>query len=468
MPDIQLKKLVRSKEITALITNYANLGKTVTIYDKNNMLLAGTQDAGYNTTCELKHNNTIIGFLKGDETVATFAPLMQSILIKEAEKRLIVQETLERYKEINLLYTFSEKATECLDILQISKLVIEEALKIINATSASVMLFNKESGNLEVIAATGFEFNKKFIFKPGDGIAGQVFQTKKAEIINNVSIDPRFVKGREIQALICAPLKNKDKVLGVINVSNKNPGQYTSGDLKLLTTLALQAAAFIENAMLYENKIKQEKERLHLERYVAPQVVEAIMRDTDNIGLAPGKKRITVMFSDIRNFTGACEMLEPEQIVKYLNEYFSSLVEIIFKNNGTLNKFVGDMIVALFGAPAEVENHEIVAIESAIQMQQCIKTMKTLWIKDNFHTGIGINSGHMVVGNIGSTHHTDYTAIGDEVNIASRLQTLAKGSQILVSRNTYDAAKNVFEFKELGGTSVKGKNKPVEVFEVIY
>ena len=130
------------------------------------------------------------------------------------------------------------------------------------------------------------------------------------------------------------------------------------------------------------------------------------------------------------------------------------------------------MIIAMFGAPSDLENQELCAIMAAINMQRCLNTMPVHWIRDNFRTGIGISSGESVVGNIGSSQHMDYTAIGDEVNIASRLQGLAQGGQILVTRSVYDVVnplgENSFSFKEFGTLPVKGKKNLVEVYEVIY
>jgi class 3 adenylate cyclase len=144
------------------------------------------------------------------------------------------------------------------------------------------------------------------------------------------------------------------------------------------------------------------------------------------------------------------------------------MVEVIFRNGGTVNKFVGDMIVAMFGAPSRLVDSERRSIETAIEMQNRLKTIPVPWIKKNFITGIGISSGEVVVGNVGSPQHMDYTAIGDKVNIASRLQSMAKGEQILVSGKIYEATQNYFEFKKVGLVQVKGKKNPIEVFEVVY
>ncbi|MEK6623312.1 MAG: adenylate/guanylate cyclase domain-containing protein, partial [Planctomycetota bacterium] len=160
--------------------------------------------------------------------------------------------------------------------------------------------------------------------------------------------------------------------------------------------------------------------------------------------------------------------LMPEETVAYLNEYFTQMVEIIFNHNGTVNKFVGDMIVAIFGAPTRCGDSKKQAVKTAIMMQRSLSEIKNEWIRENFNTGIGISAGEVVVGNIGSPQHMDYTAIGDEVNIAERLEALAQGKQILVDRNVYEATKDAFEFKDLGSFTVKGKKKKVDVFEVVY
>ncbi len=201
---------------------------------------------------------------------------------------------------------------------------------------------------------------------------------------------------------------------------------------------------------------------------ISPQVAQAVINDAGQVSLSTSKRRIAMLFSDIRNFTTKCEELEPEQLVAYLNDYFTQMVDVIFTNQGTVNKFVGDMIVAMFGAPSVIADREYWAITAAINMQKRIKELPIDWIRENFITGIGISSGDVIVGNIGSPQHMDYTAIGDEMNIASRLQGLAQGGQILVTRGVYDATKASFQFREFGTLPIKGKKNLVEIFEVIY
>ena len=467
---IKLKKILSDKETRRIVSEFIGLlGTPVAVEDLEGTILTGVRNNGIRFPIQFEEET--LGWVIGDDKAASVAVLIASLGVKEQERRSLAQETLDRYKEISLIYNFIGKIALCLNLNEVTKLVIEETRRNIRSTSASVMLLNQRTRNLEIIAASGKEYSPKTNLKPGVGIgiAGSVFFSGTAEIVNNAASDARYIKGsNRAGSLMCAPLKTRDKVIGVINVSSEEAVVYTAANLRLLNMLTAQAALVIENALFHENMLKEERVKSNLERYVAPQVVKAIMESKANIVFSPEKRRITVLFSDIRSFTATCEKQQPEKIVEYLNEYFTHMVDVIFTHGGTLNKFVGDMIVALFGAPAQTEENEKRAIEAAIGMQQRLKSIPLAWIQNNFHTGIGINAGEVVVGNIGSPHHMDYTAIGDEMNIGSRLQSLAKGGQILVSRSVYDTTREFFQFREMGSVQVKGKDKSVEVFEVLY
>ncbi|MEI6331048.1 MAG: adenylate/guanylate cyclase domain-containing protein [Pseudanabaena sp. ELA645] len=411
----------------------------------------------------------IIGWVLGIEQVEKVADFLTYMVHREFERKSLVTEALDKYREINLLYTIASKLSSCLDVKEISILVIEEASRLISFTSASVMLLNKKHNFLEIIAAKGTAKMLNISIEADQGIAGHVFITGKPELVNDVTQDIRYIGNEnDCYAIICVPILTKDKTLGVVNISNAEPVNYNAQDLKLFTAIVTQAASAIDNAMLHEQKLQEERIKSNLERYLSPQVAKAVIGATGEVSLTTSKRKIAMLFSDIRNFTTKCEELEPEQLVGYLNEYFTQMVDVIFNHQGTVNKFFGDMIVAMFGAPSEIVDREYCAIAAAIDMQKRIKSLPIAWIRDNFFTGIGISSGEVIVGNIGSPQHMDYTAIGDEMNIASRLQGMAKGGQILVTRSVYEATQADFQFKEFGTLPVKGKKNLVEVFEVIY
>lgn len=470
MVAVSLKRLLAKKEtLTVLLQLVDAIATPIVIQDHAGAILLGDETQSLRHQYPVLLEQATLGCVRGGEAAGAIAALLNHLATRELEKKQLAQETLDRYKEATLLYNLSEKITATLDLNAVAELALEEAKKRIAGGSGAVILWDSASGDYERIETFGNGFSERLTLQQEKAILERVLTTGIGEIVNDVPGDTRLINVKfQLQSLICAPLKSRDRVMGMIAIGNETPLNYTAADLKLLTAVASQAASAIENALLHENKLREERIKSNLERYVPSQLVQALLNAQTDVSLAPVRKEITILFSDIRNFTTQCEELEPEIIVGYLNEYFTHMVEVIFDYDGTVNKFVGDMIVALFGAPFPMNQSEKQAIEAAIAMQQRIQTIPVDWIRHNFHTGIGISSGKVIVGNIGSPRHTDYTAIGDQVNTASRLQSLARGGQILVSRNVYEATAQLFDFKEVGTLNVKGKRHAVEVFEVVY
>ncbi|MGE5660204.1 MAG: adenylate/guanylate cyclase domain-containing protein [Actinomycetota bacterium] len=466
-----LKRLLSQPEILEVLQALArgiDAGFSIQSVD-GQLLLGAPSNNKQPLQFPVEATGEVIGWIFSHKDMAAIAQLLSYLAERELEKKALVKEVLDKYREFTFFYNFSQKLTGCLEVHEIGMIVVAEIKRLIPATNISMMLLDAEN-HLNVIAAFGNKSDSQVLLSPGLGIAGSVMQNGIPEIINEVSRDPRFIVGDlQISSLICAPLKTQEEAIGVINISSEEPAQYTAQDLKVATGIAGLTAAALENLLLHQNKLKEERIKSQLERYIPSQLVNAIITAKEgDISLAPAKKQIAVLFSDIRNFTAKCEELPPETIVGYLNEYFTQMVEVIFNHQGTVNKFVGDMIVAMFGAPAKLVDNEKQAIAAAIGMQLRLRTIPVPWIRDNFLTGIGISSGDVVVGNIGSPHHLDYTAIGDEVNLASRLQGIAQGGQILVSQAVYEAAQDSFTFREYGCVTVKGKRQSVDVFEVLY
>ncbi len=488
MPSINLSKILLKGEVLSLLRGLiTTLTSPIMIQNHKGEVLVADLGIEVNKSSQAEFNyaydypsnvskvpilldEEVLGWVIGTEQTQQVADFLNYIVKREFERKTLAADALDKYREISLLYTIASKMSSCLDVKEIGTLVIEEASRLIRCTSASVMLHNQQDNSLEIIAAKGTaERIGSLKFAVDKGIAGYVFTTGKPELVNDATKDPRYiVNENHSYALICVPILTKDRILGVVNISNSEPISYTSQDLKLFTALVTQASGAIENALLHESKLQEERIKNNLERYLSPQVAQAVINDAGEVSLTTSKRRIAMLFSDIRNFTTKCEELEPEQLVAYLNEYFTQMVDVIFTNQGTVNKFVGDMIVAMFGAPSAIADREYWAIAAAINMQKRIKELPIDWIRANFITGIGISTGDVIVGNIGSPQHMDYTAIGDEMNIASRLQGLAQGGQILVTRSVYEATQASFQFREFGTLPVKGKKNLVEIFEVIY
>lgn len=205
-------------------------------------------------------------------------------------------------------------------------------------------------------------------------------------------------------------------------------------------------------------------------KYVTRQVVEKILSDKGQIKLHGERQHVTVLFADIRGFTKLAERMEPEDVVNLLNRHFDRVVDIIFKYAGTLDKYIGDNVMAVFGAPIKSDNDEEKAVMAAVEMQSEIEKFNRS-NKSEAHAiisvGIGINTGEAVVGNIGSEKRMDYTVIGDTVNVADRIQSSALGGEILISASTYKKIKGIFMCHELPPLAAKGRQNPISVFKVI-
>lgn len=254
-------------------------------------------------------------------------------------------------------------------------------------------------------------------------------------------------------------------------------GNISNAQMNLLYYISEQSGLIFENALLLEKKLFFEKRiRKAFSRFVPEQIIDELVENSNaSDKIAVGEKRnVAVLFSDIRSFTNISECNKPETIVAFLNRYFSIMCEIIKKYGGTVDKFIGDAIMALFGAPVSYEDNSRRAVAAAVEMRQALETVPledlVLPAGMKFNIGIGINYGDLIVGSIGSKDKTDYSVIGDNVNLASRLEGLTKtyGSMIVISQSTKDDIKEQddFAFRYLDDVKVKGKAKAVPIFAV--
>jgi adenylate cyclase len=226
----------------------------------------------------------------------------------------------------------------------------------------------------------------------------------------------------------------------------------------------------------YRNLVAEKKGR-YLRRafssYVSPELVAQILQDPDKLKLGGEKRKVTVLFSDIRGFTSLSERMSPEALVSFLNEYLSPMTQIVMDERGTLDKYIGDAIMAIFGAPLDVADHPNHACHAALSMLERLKELNLKWKErgwNHISIGIGINTGEAIVGNMGANVRFEYTAIGDTVNLASRLEGLNKlyGTHIIVSKSTLDGINSSqFLLRELDLVQVKGKEKHISIFELV-
>ena len=238
----------------------------------------------------------------------------------------------------------------------------------------------------------------------------------------------------------------------------------------VLTMMTIYLAITVYRYITEEREKK--KIRGAFQYYLTASVINEMLKDPTKLKLGGDKKDLTVLFSDIRGFTTISEKLTPEELVHLLNEYLTAMTEIVFKYDGLLDKYMGDAIMAVYGAPLHQPDHRIRACRTALDMIESLKKLQQKWSEEGrpiLNIGIGINSGDMVVGNMGSQMRFDYTVMGDSVNLGSRLEGINKeyGTSIIISEYTYEGVKDVLTCRELDSVRVKGKKLPVKIYELL-
>ncbi len=309
-------------------------------------------------------------------------------------------------------------------------------------------------------------------------IAMKAIKEKVAILSSNTQDDSRFDGAQSIimygiKSAISVPIWTKNSIYGLIYIDTTEFTQmFQEKDLEVLSIIANFTGLSIEGINSL-NKLEREKKiRARLERYHSPSVVSRIMASQDAATMeimAYRETEASVLFMDIVGFSSRVEKMNPVEIGVLLNNFFSEMTDIIFQHNGTLDKYIGDEIMAVFGVPFEIDNHAELSITTALEMMEKVEEMsRQVQSKDKIEIRIGINSGKMISGDFGSPKRLDYTVLGNTVNIASRLESSVAGTnEIVVSEATYKLTRDLFEFKGLGEKQIKGLSVPVETYRVI-
>jgi adenylate cyclase len=381
-------------------------------------------------------------------------------------------ETLSVIYELNKLLG-SEYSQE-----DIFKKVIEMLFRLTPADRIFVLL-KESSGELSTQSA---EFRNPESAASGDiviskTVVDQVLAEKVALLSFDALADERLVNAKSIlmqniRSVMCAPLLGKGGALGVILVDCQEPGKILrEDDLELLNAVAAETSIAVDNALTHKRLVREELARAKYRRFMPPHVVDEILANPDVINLGGKNSLVTALFSDVRGFTSMSETLEPNIVVEMLNKYFADMTPIVFEHRGLLDKYIGDGLMALFGAPNASEDAASDAVAAAIAMQHRMllvnSELKEAGLSE-IAIGIGINTGTVTLGYIGSEERTDYTAIGDAVNLAARLEKQALGWQIIISRSTLNRIGDKFPVRPSGSIMVKGKKSAVEIYEVLW
>jgi adenylate cyclase len=307
-------------------------------------------------------------------------------------------------------------------------------------------------------------------------IAKKAVAEKVALLSDNAAEDERFggqsILMQQVRSAICAPLiGSEDRVLGVLYVDNPSvTRQFSDEDMEFVVAFAGIAAVAIENSQFAERIRREGIVRSNFERYFAPQLAARIAAAPEALKLGGDKRPVTVLFSDIRGFTALAEAMNPDEMATLLTEYFTEMVECVFRHGGTLDKFIGDAVMAQWGAPIGSPDDADQAMAAAIEMMSEMRKLNAEWSaqgRPSLQIGIGLNHGEAFAGNIGSERRLEFTVIGDTVNTASRLCGKAAPAEILISDDMRRALTAPPALDECAPMELKNKSQPVRVYRVL-
>ena len=371
--------------------------------------------------------------------------------------------------------------------------IMAKSREVVNAEASSVLLLDEEENNLyfhRVQGKVSEELKGKRI-ELGEGLAGYVLQTGKTEVVSDPYDDPRFNKavdestGFLTRSILTTPLINKGKIIGVLQLVNRQQlDSFVDNDISLIESFAVHAGVAIENSRLYsdvskhaddlktsldnERRLTVEKEKMGA--YIPKEVVDQISRSREE-KLALGGKviRATILFSDIVGFTRLSERLDPKKVVDFLNLYMTEMSNIIEEEGGIIDKFIGDGIMAIF--TDEDANPALAAVQAGLRMQAVVASLREGWGSidpdlTKLKMRVGINSGRVISGNVGSERRMDYTVIGDNVNVAARIEQACEPGKVLVSTATYEDVKLQVKAEQMEPIIVKNRDQPVLTYSI--
>jgi adenylate cyclase len=309
----------------------------------------------------------------------------------------------------------------------------------------------------------------------GRTITRKVMKDRVALLSQDAASDEQFagvdsIVSQGVRSTICAPLVAETRVHGALYADRLDPfAAFKPDDLELISAVAAQTAIAVENARAHERLAREEVARANYSRFLPEYVVKQMLENPESFKLGGVNQTITILFADIRGFTRISEHSPPEKIVSLLNRYFSAMTDIIFAHGGTLDKYLGDGLMALFGAPTTTPEDASNALNAAVAMQRRILGINQE-LRDEglpeIGVGMGLHTGEVIVGYIGSERRSEYTAIGDTVNTSSRLESNAHGGEILISDATAKAARSRYKLQPREPITVKNREQPVVLWEV--
>ena len=408
---------------------------------------------------------------------AWIAQWLGHLVKKEWEKKKIGAEVLGLYREINMIYDFSEKISEKIDPASIAQIALNEALQIINCSRGSFIMLDQEEDRIWEAASVGANPHLS------KDLSNHATLLKKLIAQGNSAIVPArslrsFASVEDLESLMYAPLKVKRRTLGVILLGRNSDTEFTAAELKLLTTIALQSASAIESAYLYEKGLKAAQERedairiIHevSTKFVPFEFIRSLgKKHLTEVNLGDQVEReVTVLFADIREFTALSEELTPAENFHFVNGFNERMGPIIRKHRGFINQYLGDGFMAIFPESAQDALRASVEMHRALESYNVDRRDKR---RRPVRIGVGMQMGKLIMGITGDVERMDAAIISDTVNTAARIESLSKhfGTSILLTEDCKNKLTVVeeFDFRYLGPVQLKGRQKPLKLYECI-
>ena len=391
-----------------------------------------------------------------------------------------IKDLRRKAKFLDLLFEMSKTLGTVFDLEEI----FEKATDLIfRGTPADrvIALLADEAGDYDSLYQIGAKTRDESFAKLSEKltvsrtITRRVMEDGVAILSQDAKTDEQFqgaesIVSQGVRSTICAPLITQSGIHGVLYADRLDPfSAFRQDHLELISAVGAQTAVTVETVKAHKRLAREEVARANYSRFMPEYVVQQLLENPDSFRLGGANQMITVLFADIRGFTAISENENPEKVVGLLNQYFTAMTEIIFEHGGTLDKYIGDGLMALFGAPTATPDDARNALNAAVAMQKRLVTLKGELAEQGFDRiaiGIGLHTGVATIGYIGSERRSEYTAIGDTVNLASRLESNTVGGQILISEATALAAGNIFPMIKREPLTVKNRKQAVDLFEV--
>jgi adenylate cyclase len=378
------------------------------------------------------------------------------------------------YEQLRVCYELAKAAGGDLHADALLDRLVSRLVDLLAADSGVALLYDRDQ-ELELRCQVSVKKKTGVDVRLSRTVIEEALRTRTAVLTEDALIDTRFREAKSIitegiRSSMAVPLVSGGEMLGILCLhSLQSSHSFTERDLELAQTAANQVAMFLHNASYATQLAEETAQRQRFQRLVAPNVAESIVAGSLEVEKVGVSREVTVLFSDIRGFTSYSESRPPAEVVAMLNDYFEVMVDIVFANGGTLDKFVGDEMMVIFGAPVAQPNGADLAVKTAIEMQRETRRMRDAWSgpeESPLRVGIGINSGEAIAGFLGSSKTLDYTVIGDVVNIAARLCSAASTDEILIGEATRDRLADGYALEAKAPLTVKGKAEPLQVHGV--